>query len=365
MNQPNVYSSIFCGIYWFILFVIYFYKVNSKPINTKPNLKGYLVFGILVTVYSVFEFTGGDFYNYKLLYDNYHFYGTTSHLEPVYEFFIDISGQSYYVWRLIVWSIATIIWTLVVKKLKLDVQYSALVFLLVVFFHFVGARQSIGFGLLYLGLTFSLSQSKNRSAYSLLGFGIICSSLVFHKTMIVYIIITLLSLMPVRRKGIIITLILFPIIYRYWDLLIGNFVQYLEVYSEDTSDVFQRYLDSDFQVSANFKGILRLTIERMPILCILFYALYKVFLKNQRLPYFYEVLLRSSYIMIYVSFLFMGRDVSAYISPRFWDASLFPLTLFVAYYLFPIRKKTIIKLFVVLLLVAKLFLICYNIYRYS
>ena len=93
--------------------------------------------------------------------------------------------------------------------------------------------------------------------------------------------------------------------------------------------------------------------------------MYKVFFVENRQPYIYEVLLRASYIMIYISFLFIGREVSAFISPRFWDASLFPVTIFLSYYFFKIRRTSIVKVLVLMFLAAKLFLVLYNIYKFA
>lgn len=330
--------------------------------RNSASRKGLLIFGFLVVIYSVFEFSGGDFYNYKLLYDNYLIFGTTSHLEPVYEFLIKLSSN-YYIWRLFVWGIAMSIWIIVLRSLRLDVAYSSLMFILIAFFHFVGARQAIGFSLLFLGLCLVTDNYKIRFWRVSLGCLLMLSSMLFHKTMIVYILIMVIAMMPIRKTGIIVSLCLFPIVYMCFDSIINVFLQYLGTYTEDTSGTFQRYLDSDFRAEANMFGILRMLIERTPVLLAMLYSIYKVFIKNHTQPYIYEVLLRTSYIMIYVSYLFIGREVSAYISPRFWDASLFSITLFLSYFFFKSRRTPIVKMMIIMFLAAKLFLILYNVYR--
>lgn len=363
-SSPALAQVIFCGVYWLLLFVVYFYKVNIRLLRDDANRSGIAVFGLLVLLYSIFEFSGGDFYNYKLLYDNYAIFGTTSHLEPIYETFIDLS-PNYYIWRLIVWGIAVSIWILVVKFLKLDSAFSSLMFILIVFFHFVGARQSIGFATIFLGLSFITDNSNKRFWHILVGCFLLLISILFHKTMIIYILIILVSMIPIRKRVIAVSLCVFPIVYMYFDTFIVSFLQYLGNYAEDTSNVFQRYLDSDFRSDANIFGTLRLIIERTPVLIAVLYSMYKVFFVENRQPYIYEVLLRASYIMIYISFLFIGREVSAFISPRFWDASLFPVTIFLSYYFFKIRRTSIVKVLVLMFLAAKLFLVLYNIYKFA
>lgn len=347
------------------MYFAYSYRVSRIPLSRQPKGGiGYLVFLMLIIIYSVFDFTGGDFSNYKILYDNYWLYGTTSHLEPIYEYFITLSSKNYFLWRFFVWTIASVIWVNVLRTLKQDADFSALIFLLIAFFHFVGARQSIGFGLLFWGLCKIINSRKNRVWEIILGVAIMLTSLCFHKTMIAYLMIILIALIPFRKWGIVVTFILFPIVYKYLDVFLDYFLSYLGMHSEDTSDVFNRYLESDLRAISNLNGIIRMFIEKTPILLLLIYSINNVFFKNQRLPAYYEILLRMSYIMIYMSFLFIGKEVSAYISPRMWDAALFPLTLFLAYYLYPIRKRNNVKIFLLLLLVAKLFLVTYNIYKF-
>ena len=200
------------------MFFAYYYIVSKKSLRSAPNQSGYLVLGILIVFYAVFEFTGGDFYNYKILYDDFLMYGTTSHLEPIYEYLIKLSNRNYYLWRLMVWTISTCVCIILMKKLRVDAHYFALSFLLIAFFHFVGARQSIGLMLLYLGLLLMLNGSKGRRFNIILGLACLLTSTIFHKIMIVYIIITLISLIPFRKWGIIMSLLLFPLAYLYVDL---------------------------------------------------------------------------------------------------------------------------------------------------
>ena len=365
MQSPSAFNILFCSLYWISMYFAYSYRVSRIPLLRQPKAGiGYLVFLILIIIYSVFDFTGGDFSNYKILYDNYWLYGTTSHLEPIYEYFIELSSRNYFIWRFFVWTIASAIWVNVLRILKQDVDFSALIFLLIVFYHFVGARQSIGFGLLFWGLTKIVNRSKNRVWEIIIGVIIMLISLCFHKTMIVYLLIIVFACIPFRKWGIIATLILFPIVYKYLDVFLEYYMAYLGTYSEDASEVFNRYLESDLRAVSNFNGILRLFIERTPIILLLIYSINNVFFKKRRLPVYYEILLRMSYIMIYMSFLFIGKEVSAYISPRMWDASLYPLTLFMAYYLYPVRKKNKVTIFLMLLFVFFLFIVTYNIYKF-
>lgn len=67
--------------------------------------------------------------------------------------------------------------------------------------------------------------------------------------------------------------------------------------------------------------------------------------------------------MIYISFLFLGRDISKFIAPRFWDAAYFPLTLFWGKVLFENRKERIVKYSIVLFFASQMYNIAYTIYK--
>ena len=124
----------------------------------------------------------------------------------------------------------------------------------------------------------------------------------------------------------------------------------------------QYYLDSDFRAVSNINGVIRMVIERLPVFLFLGVSTYNILIKNNKQPFIYETLLRMAFLLVYFSYLFMGQDVSAYIAPRFWDASLFPMTIFVSYYMFERRGNTFVKTSTILLVFAKLFHVCYEVY---
>ena len=68
--QLTLSKAIFCGLYWIMMFLLYNYKVmNRHPFNRRSQ-RGYLMMFVLLTCYSGFDFTGGDFYGYYHLYQS-------------------------------------------------------------------------------------------------------------------------------------------------------------------------------------------------------------------------------------------------------------------------------------------------------
>ena len=113
---------------------------------------------------------------------------------------------------------------------------------------------------------------------------------------------------------------------------------------------------------SNFNGFIRMVIDRLPILLLLFVSVRDVFWKKMVLGRIYKYFLVMTYVLIYISYLFVGRDVSAFIAPRFWDASIFPFTLFLGGYLE--NKKATIYVYIsfFLLIISKIFTYLYAFY---
>lgn len=344
-----------------MMFVLYNYKVKHRISLYKCNHKGYLTMFLLLTSYAVLDYTGGDFFGYYSLYQNSKMYGSTLHMEPVYGWLIRHTGN-YYQWRFAVWGGATLLWVMTIKRMKQDVDYAALMFLLLVFYNFVAGRQTIGFSFIFFGLSVLLCRDKGKIIQLLMGVALILCSLYFHRTMIVYCILLLFAMIPFRKWGIYILLLAFPVLFYGFDTFMKDFVNLIGGLAEDSSERMQFYLNSDFRAVSNIFGIIRTVIERLPVFLLLGYSVYTVLIKNSKQPFIYETLLRLTFLLIYISFLFSGQEVSAYIAPRFWDAALFPMTLFASYYMFSQRERTFIRVCTFMLIFAKLFYVFYEVY---
>ncbi len=353
-------QAIFCAIYWFLFFVIYSFALKK---NVKFAYgKGYFFLWLIITVYSTFEFNGGDFYYYKEIYDQVLHYNSSIHMESFYIWVLKSLPQNYFLWRFVIWGLASFFWIQIAKDLKLDARLYAILFFLIIFFLFVGARQSLGFSILYLGLIFLLKHD-NKKWKRALGLMIMVVSCFFHKTMFIYLIISLVSIVNFGKNYIIALLILFPIFYKGMDLFIEPIS--LLVSDDIGINAIQRYLNSDFRSEANIYGIIRKIIDRLPVFLLIIYAIKNIFFNNEKVDYLQKVLLRVSFILIYVSYLFAGKEVSAFIPPRFWDAALFPFTIFLSLYLFnhTHQKNRLVNLSLVLFVLSKLFTIAYRIYK--
>lgn len=323
--------------------------VLSPTVNNRSQ---FLLLFLFITFYSVFEFAGGDFFHYKEFYEVEHIRGQDDGLDPIYLWLIDAIPNNYYLWRSIIWGAASFIWIQLIKYLGYSVRLAGCLFFLVVFFLFVGARQALGFSILYLGVTMILT--PKQKGHRVIGMLLFLSSYFFHSTMIVYMILSVICFIPFSKTSLIIAILISPFIYKVFDLFTDFFIFNLSAYNETSAATITRYMESDLRSIYNINGLIRLSIDRLPIFLLLFMALKNVFWKGIKLGGVYNFYLKMTIVLVYISYMFVGREVSAFIAPRFWDAALFPFTLFLGGYFTSKKINKLEYLAICMLILSKL-----------
>lgn len=372
MKRMMIYHAtlpqlIFCMLYWLLAYTFYSHNLLlniSKYKYNQPSNTSLFFFWIVITIYATFEFAGGDFFHYMEFYETQHIKGENDGLDPIYLWLIDNLPHNFYIWRFVVWGSASFLWVLIIRTMNQNLKLAATLFFVVVFFLFVGARQSLGFSMLYLGATLIL-KPINKLGGKLLGVLLFGLSYFFHSTLIVYMLLLLIAFIPFFNKRIIIcSIILFPIIYKLMDssafLSIINNLPFLQ---DESADKMTRYVESDYRVYANIFGILRLIIARTPIWLLLIYSMKKIFWDKEETSNTNKVFLRMTYILIYISYLFAGKEVSSFIAPRFWDAALFPFTLFLTNFIAGRRMTPFLKCCFIILFINVMYTYSYSIYK--
>ena len=355
--QAITIQLIFCMLYWLVAYAVYRVNLygNIRKSYGKASFVSLFVFWAVVTIYAIFEFAGGDYFHYKEFYEVNHIKGINDGLDPIYIWLMDTLPHNFYLWRFVIWGCAAFLWVLIIRYLNQNLQLAACFFLLIVFFQFVGARQTLGFSILYLGVSLFL-YSKEKTINKILGIILFCLSYFFHSTLIVYMLLILGAILPVfNKKMIVLSLVFFPILYILLDTSVMAFVSNsISALSEDSAVKINDYLESDFRATSNILGIMMKIVSRTPILILLFYSIKKVFWDKEKTDYLNVVLIRMTFFLVYLSYLFNGKDVSAFISPRFWDASLFPLTLLLTNFCGGKRFPKLLKICIMMLFISKL-----------
>lgn len=325
---------------------------NTIPANYKSNKHSYVAFFVFVSSFCTFSYISGDYAAYLEIYNTINIKNTYLgfYLEPFYIWLIDILPHNYSIWRYVVWGLSSIAIIKTFKRLDFSIEFSSLIFCLLLFVYFSTPRNSLGYVVLYLGATYLFFPSTNKKWSYFVGIVLVVCSNFLHKSMFLYIIILLFSLIPFGKRSYIFSLIFFPIIYKSITFISRIILEYSFANAE-SQERGMEYLESDFQVRINAFGYLHLGIWRVPLLFLLYYAIKNIYFKGEEIPYGYKVFLNYSYLLIYMALLFTGQEVSAFLSTRFYDASIYTLTIFFAYYLYrkPLSKfiKTCMYTFIV------------------
>lgn len=361
MNTVSAIDILFNVIIWFLLFFLS--KDQIATTHKQPSI--YFLGGCLITIYSTFGFNSGDFLHYEGLYEDLIKSQFIIHVEPFYFWLSKILPNNYYLWRFFIWGISTIFLIKIFKRLNISSRFAFLIFTLILMTYFHNPRQTLGFCVFYYGcsLIFFNKERQHITLYNTLRGAIwIFLSFFLHKSMFMYILLMGFALIPLGKKLFTASLIAFPILYKSVTY-ISSYILLNSFANETSQESGIGYLESDFRADANINGLIQLFITRLPIFLLLFYCIRNIFFKKEQIQYGSKVFLQYTYWLVYISYLFIGQNVSAFLSNRFWDASLYPLTIFLAGYLYKKPRSRFIKNCFYLLILSNLYNLSYSIFR--
>lgn len=356
VTSPEI---VFCFFIWVVLLV--YSKLTREDLFRGKNK--YPVFPIIMgLVFMVFSFTAGDFFHYKALYYENLKSGTPIHLEYVYYWLIQVFPGSYYLWRFLVWGTAFVVYIMICKRQQFPPKYSFGVFTILLLTYFGNLRQTLPYVLMLYAYIILIDRKQKSIWGSLWAILLIISTVFLHKSSFVYIVLFSISIAPLNKRIFLISLFLFPVLRSSLLTIAASFI---EIFSgnETSLNVGMRYLESDFRKEYNLNGLIRLFIERVPVIVLLIWSMVKIYFCKINIAYIYKVLFQYSYVLIYISLLFYENETSAFLSQRFWDASLFPIAIFLTYFTYPYRRNNIVKISFGGLICANIYLFLYLLYK--
>ena len=130
-----------------------------------------------------------------------------------------------------------------------------------------------------------------------------------------------------------------------------------------TEDLAEKYIDSQ-QTEENFLGIAFDLLNFSGQLLMLYLAMTFVIKHKRCINRSVIFIAKYGYLLLYVSFMFYGQDVSSFISSRFLHASTFPLFIVYSYYMqhHEIGKKD--RIAMVLLGLYSIYELVYHMYKW-
>lgn len=349
-----------------------FLAINSRFLISNDRCEiayrkdnNYVPLFVFLLVFCTFAFIGGDYFNYQSLYKS-----STSlsagasgqHLEAFYMWLIKVLPTNFFVWRFVVWGLASALMVATYKRFRVPAKVASMVFLLVVSVVFVSFRNTLGFVALFFGSTFLFSQKGNKLLnYIVFAIFIVCS-LFLHRSMFIFAALFCAALIPIGKKTYLLSIVLFPILYK----LIDNYAYQLlgsSLASEDAATHGVGYLESDFRVDTTLMGYVQLLIWRLPIYVILIYSIIKIYFRQQDVTYAVKTYLNVTYFLVYISLLWRGQEVSAFLTNRFNDSAMFFCAVFLAMYIPSQPKSKLLKRCLCVLLIANLYNFAYTVYK--
>lgn len=345
---------------WLILLLTYkseFFRYTAKK-------SSYSFLFLMVVLYTTFGFSEADTYHYHNLYDQMLKFGHAIHVEEFYFWLIRILPHNYYIWRFVVWGLATLLTIATFKRFNLNAHVVGFVFPMILLQEFVVTRGALGIALFLFSASFLIKPGKYKLISFLFGvIGSVCA-LSLHHSLPLFVLISLFALIPLNKVIIIALIILYPILRLVVIPFIFSIIE-SGLLSSNTEDFATLYLESEKNIS-NINGIIRLIIEYLPRFLIFFILVKEyIFSRVKELPKYFKLLFQYSFLLFYVALLCFGQETSSFIASRTIHMMCFPLTIVLSYHLSINNNRTyLLQLTMALFIFANLFTFLYTIYKW-
>lgn len=185
------------------------HNLEEESIKHKLAYRG-LVLGMFVLLMTnVYE---TDYFSYAEIVHEFNFRtGAENHIEEIYTPVVALVSRHYLMFRAIVWgaSLYAAMWVLRLYKVN---KYSGLYVLLSMSFvmHFI-SRASLAVGLYFIGFAlFTKALERKKWRKLLLGVVVMLLSVLFHKSAIFLVAMTVSIVVPFNKKTIVLVLLAFP-----------------------------------------------------------------------------------------------------------------------------------------------------------
>ena len=363
VNEFGYSSGLACiSLVLFLLMIVKYKQVYISHCIVK-NVNNYRLVVFFLTLYSVFAFAEADTYHYIVLYEDLYKSQFPWHVEPAHFWIIKHLPHGYYLWRLFVWGVSAILYIKAFKHLKIRADITGFVIAIIMLIPFSQTRGTLGFSIMMIALAYYVPFKICNAIRAIFVIIAIVLSTFFHKSLGIYaLLFPLAVLLPYNKKMIVLSLILFPVLYVAVYTLSSDILE-MGFLGEQTIDRGTSYLERGSEGAYNIFGILTNSIIWMALF-LYFYETTQYYIKNtcnKAIIY----IQKYTYILVYVSFLFYGQNISAFLYTRTLNFAMFPLAIAFAYYLQNSKyskKRDLICFFYFL---NTLYEITYHIYKFN
>lgn len=314
------------GLICFAIYLVMLIRGRRTFSGTTALSQNYWFVFLGMALYSVLGFLEWDTYNYYEAYEEMRSTGFQV-FEPFFFWLATHLPYSFLLWRFAIWGTASFLMIWSAKKLKLNANVLCFIVPLLFLTQLSVTRGAIGLALMvFCAILFIQSLENKNTVLTIIAiFGLFASSFM-HKSMIIFLAILVVSyFIPLNKRTFIISLIVFPFLYT---LAIQYFLEFafFERMNEDQIDLITKYQSSE-RTTMNINGIIMTVFEKSILLLLVFNMAKKYLFDKIEASKAHLFIFKYAYILIYVSFLFLGQDISNWISNRTLHAASFALVL--------------------------------------
>ncbi len=310
-----------------------YYKIRYNPKNGENN---FVLLVILMLCYSLlYSPEGGDSY---ITFKTYRLFQlgvdqSQLHLESVYFFLMSIFSSNYVFWRISVWGVALILYVSLMKHFKCNANVSLFVWSVLGLQAFYYQRISLAIAMMFYGIVLFEEYRSTKRNFMNLSFSIVLfiSSLLFHRSMPIYIVISILILLlPNKRWSILLALLFMPV---FLFILLNFIPDILSTTSDDFQSWGEGYLDaSKVKGTANLNGMLFEFIRWAPFTIMMIFCLYK-YLKMPHSFSIYEKYFLLFAVVLYCLYFLLQGHVAYAFAGKMKMQSILAMSMFLVIYL--------------------------------
>lgn len=357
----------------FFLFILLMYGFwptlkGPKSLNRFDYKYRYQIYyyGLVILILSVFGYSDLDFWSYQRIFDKIIRTRHQFHLEAIYTW-LALQIEDYIIWRLAVWSLATVFMLKTIKRLPTN-QTATLFFITIIYaINFYKLRNTLGFSLVFWGLTiFVCTKQKKYYFDRFWGLVFIFCSFFFHGSM--GLTIALLGCCFFRYNKFWTTVALCS-----WPLLITAITVLIHIVSvvppKFTTDVMGisdkiiYYANGNPYGERTIAGLIRSIIDNFAILFSLLYMTKKFVYDRIQSPriirYFFQIWFAATYI----AYLFVFQDTAFWIFVRINTMGFFPMAVVLGWYFGTHKRNIPQRLILFSCSVSFLYSIVYLVYK--
>jgi hypothetical protein len=269
-----------------IVFKLLLYKrlngveANSRIIYKLSNYKswegikiGYLMVWILLFYFCVEARYSGDWIHYREHVEAISSgFLAFSGMEPVYKGIILLLGGNYIAFRMVVWGVALLFLYKLLKRFEINNNITLSIFVIWGLYLYAYPRVSLGISLFFYGYSILITTKDNERTFkkNFKAIFLILFSCIFHKSMLVLLVIVPFSFVKFTRRRIGLLLVAFVfvtiILYFFLGIVTNNF--------GEMDGAGMEYLTGEMTASSTFGYRISAILHRAPIFIIMLSFVY-------------------------------------------------------------------------------------------